>query len=224
MVDQLSRSAAYVAAASADEDVLVNGRQRRVHWRLSRTSRALLMSAAVLALAALVFGFLAVHTAPRHRVLSVPAAKVPGATTTDAVGCPIDRLCTVRGTAGGNLTLAFLTAFPSGQVVLGEQTVDAASGRVYRASLTASVDGQTSLMLSTQCVPGGVTSPQEEIRRSEDGHWDLANNWQVYARGFSVLVPGHDGCSVQLEVQRIGDRVIYERPALDLARNPSVQL
>jgi hypothetical protein len=195
-----------------------------MQWRLSRTSRALLASAAVTALAAVMFGFLALHTTPRHRVLSVPAPAVPGATTTDAVGCPIDRQCDVRGTAGSSLMAAFHRAFPSGQVVLGEQTVDRASGRVYRESLTASLDGQTDLLLSSQCVPGGTTPPREEIRRSEDGHWDLANNWLVYARSLSVLVPGHNGCSVRLDMQRIGADVIYERPALDLARDQTVQL
>jgi hypothetical protein len=206
-----------------DEELLPGGRPRRWRLRWSPTVRALSAAAAVLTLIAAGFGLLAGQTQPRHRILTVVAEQRPPATTTDAAGCPVDRMCRVDGSAGTAVIAAFVRTYPAGRVVLGEQTIDVASGRVYRISLTSRIDRVTSLVLLSQCVPGGTAVPREDVRRVTEAHVDLNGDWVVYARGLTALVPGAPGCSVHLSVDRMGDAEIDDRAALALARDPAVR-
>jgi hypothetical protein len=130
--------------------------------------------------------------------------------------------CHVQQRAIG-LDAAFARAFPSGQVLDVQATVDLDNYRSYRSSLIGLVDATSIVSLSSQCVPGAPAS-QPRLERSSTAFVDLAGNSVVEYRQLNVLVPGGPGCGVALLLRTRGAAYRYQAAALRLARDPASQL
>lgn len=193
------------------------------HWVFaSAAQRRLAAAAAVLALISAVIGVNAARARPERRVLTVTAPASPDAATVDATGCPVQVRCRVQQQATG-LDAAFIRAFPRGQVLNVQATVDLRTYRNYRTSLIGSIEGSSTVSLTAQCVPGALRSTPR-LDRSSTAYPDLAGNSVVQFRQLSVLVPGRAGCGVALLLRTRGPAVRYQDAALRLARDPAVQL
>ncbi len=180
--------------------------------------------AVALMVAVVTLGVLAVRSAPHRLAVTVTPPALPAAMTTDAMGCPVDRLCTVRGTPPAALRAAFARHFPAGAVIRGELTADETTGYVYRASLTGQAPKATTVTITTQCVPGGAPFGAEQIARHVDEHVDLSDNTVVTARELSALVPGPSGCSAWLTMYLAGSVELAEQSGVGLAHEASAQL
>ena len=188
----------------------------------SSAQRRLAVLAAALALIALVTAVNAARVHPERRVITVTAPAPPAAATVDATGCPAQAECRVQQQATG-LDTAFVRAFPAGQVLNVQATLDLRTHRSYRTSLIGSIEGSSTVSLTAQCVPG-APMPSARVQRSSTAHIDLAGNSVIDYRQLSVLAPGRPGCGVALVLRTRGAAVRFEDAALRLARDPATQL
>jgi hypothetical protein len=118
---------------------------------------------------------------------------------------------------------AFIRAFPAGQVLNVQATLDLRTNRSYRSSLVGLIEGSSTVSLTAQCVPG-APRPAARLDRSSTAHVDLAGNSVIEFRQLSVLVPGRPGCGVALLLRTHGSARQFEAAALRLARDPAAQL
>ena len=188
----------------------------------SPAQRRFAVVAVVLALIAVVIAVNAARARPERRITTITAPAPPAAATVDATGCPVEAECTVQQRAIG-LDDAFVRAFPAGQVLNVQATLDLRTLRGYRTSLIGSIDGSSTVSLTAQCVPGAPRS-KPRLERSSTAHVDLAGNSVIEFRQLSVLVPGRPGCGVALLLRTRGSARQLEDAALRLARDPAVQL
>ena len=188
----------------------------------SPVQRRLAVLATALALTAAVIAVNASRTQPERRVRTVSAPAPPVAATVDATGCPVQAKCRVQQRATG-LDVAFVRAFPSGQVLNVQSTLDLRTNRSYRASLVGLVEGSSTVTLTSQCVPGAPRAASR-LDRSSTAHLDLAGNSVIDFRELSVLVPGRPGCGVALLLRTRGAAPRFSDTALRLARDPAAQL
>ena len=188
----------------------------------SALQRRLAAVAAVLALTSMVIAVNAARTEPERRVITVTTPAPPAAATVDATGCPMPARCRVQQRSTG-LDAAFIRAFPSGQVLNVQATLDLRTNRSYRTSLIGLIEGSSTVSLTAQCVPG-APRPTPRLDRSSTAYPDLAGNSVVQFRQLSVLVPGRPGCAVALLLRTRGPAARYQDAALRLARDPAVQL
>jgi hypothetical protein len=184
--------------------------------------RRLAVLAVALALISAVIGINAARVHPQRRVTTITAPVRPGAVTVDATGCPAQAQCRVQQRAIG-LDDAFVRAFPSGQILNVQATLDLRSLRSYRMSLVGLIEGSSTVTLTSQCVPGAPASTPR-LERSSTAHVDLAGNDVIEFRLLSVLVPGRPGCGVALLLRTRGSAPRFQDAALRLARDPAVQL
>jgi hypothetical protein len=161
------------------------------------------------------------HPERRIRIITAPAP--PAAATVDASGCPQLAECRVQQRAANGLDAAFIRAFPTGQVLNVQATLDLRSNRTYRTSLIGMIEGASTVSLTAQCVPG-APRPTPRLDRSSTASVDLAGNSVIEFRQLSVLVPGGLGCGVALLLRSRGAAVRFEAAGLRLARDPAVQL
>lgn len=199
------------------------GPARSPGWAFaSAAQRRLAVLAAALALTAVVIAVNAARTEPERRVTTVTTPVRQSAATVDATGCPVRAECRVQQRATG-LDAAFVRAFPAGQVLNVQATLDLRTNRSYRTSLIGLVDGSSTVSLTAQCVPG---APRQAPRldRSSTAHTDLAGNSVIEFRQLSVLVPGRPGCGVALLLRTRGPVLRFSGAALRLARDPAAQL
>lgn len=164
----------------------------------------------------------AARTHPNRLTRTITTAAPPAAVTVDATGCPVTARCHVQQRAI-RLDDAFARAFPSGQVLDVQTTVDLDSYRSYRVSLIGLIDPGATVSLWSQCVPGAPPS-KPELERSSTAFVDLAGNSVIEFRQLSVLVPGRPGCGVGLLLRTRGASSRYQAAALRLVRDPSAQL
>ena len=185
--------------------------------------RRLAVTAAVLTLLAAVITVNAARAHPERRVRTVLLPAPPAAVTVDASGCPVQAGCSVQQRAIG-LDDAFIRAFPGGQVLSVQATLDLRTSSSYRKSLIGLTgdDGST-VSLVSQCVPGAPPQPSR-LDRSSSSFTDLAGNSVVAYRQLSVLVPGLPGCGVALLLRTSGPAMPDEAAALRLAHDQAVQL
>jgi hypothetical protein len=188
----------------------------------SPAQRRLAVLAAALALIALVIAVNAARVHPERRIITVTAPAPPAAAAVDATGCPAQAQCRVQQRATG-LDAAFVRAFPAGQVLNVQATLDLSTNRSYRTSLIGSIEGSSTVSLTAQCVPG-APRPSARVQRSSTAHIDLAGNSVIDYRQLSVLTPGRPGCGVALVLRTRGAAVRFEDAALRLARDPAAQL
>jgi len=188
----------------------------------SRTQRRLAVLAAALALIALVTAVNAARVHPERRTITVTAPAPPAAATVDASGCPVQAECRVQQRATG-LDTAFVRAFPAGQVLNVQATLDLRTNRSYRTSLIGSIGGSATVSLTAQCVPG-APRPSPRLERSSTAHVDLAGNSVIDFRQLSVLTPGRPGCGVAMLLRTRGAAIRFQDAALRLARDPAAQL
>jgi hypothetical protein len=188
----------------------------------SPAQRRLAGLAAALALIASVIAVNAARTQPERHVVTITAPAPPAAATVDATGCPVQAQCRVQQRATG-LDAAFIRAFPNGQVLNVQATLDLRTNRSYRTSLIGLIEGSSTVSLTAQCVPGAPRSAPR-LDRSSTAHLDLAGNSVIEFRQLSVLVPGRTGCGVALLLRTRGSAVRFTDAALRLARDPAVQL
>lgn len=200
-----------VGPAGAPRWVFASAAQRR--WAV--TALALALLAAVIAVNA-------ARAQPERRVRTVAAPAPPAAATVDASGCPALTACRVRVQAT-ELEAAFTRAFPGGQVLHADATLDLRSGRSYRTSLIGLIEGASTVSMTAQCVPGAPRSIAR-LEGSNTASVDLAGNGVIQFRQLSVLVPGRPGCGVALLLRTGGPAVRFSEAALRLARDPAVQL
>jgi hypothetical protein len=160
------------------------------------------------------------HPVQRFRTVTVPAP--PAAATVDASGCPVRAECRVQQRAVG-LDDAFIRAFPDGQVLTVQATVDLRSNHSYRAGLVGLIEPGSTLSLTAQCVPGAPRSTPR-LDRSSTAFDNLAGDTVIGSRQLSVLVPGASGCGVALLMSTRGAAIRFDDAALRLARDPAVQL
>jgi hypothetical protein len=188
----------------------------------SPVQRRLAVLAAALALVSAVITVNAARAHPERRVRSVVVAAPPAAVTVDASGCPVTADCQVQQRAIG-LDEAFIRAFPDGQVLTVQTTLDLRSHSSYRQSLIGLIQGASTVSVTTQCVPGApLASPR--LSRSSNAFTDLAGNSVITSRQLSALVPGRPGCGVALLLRTRGAAARFEQAALRLAHDPAVQL
>jgi hypothetical protein len=188
----------------------------------SPAQRKLAGLAAALALTSAVIGVNAARVHPQRRISTVTAPAPPAAVTVDATGCPVQTECRVQQRAIG-LDDAFVRAFPTGQILNVQATVDLRSLSSYRKSLIGSIDGSATVSLTTQCVPGAPRSTPR-LERSSTAHVDLAGNSIIEFRQLSVLVPGGSGCGVALLLRTRGAAARFQDQALRLAHDPALRL
>ena len=187
--------------------------------------RRLAVTAAVLTVLAAVITVNAARAHPERRVhtvlLPAPAAAVKVATV-DASGCPVQAGCSVQQRAPG-LDDAFIRAFPGGQVLSVQATLDLRTLSSYRKSLLGLTPAGSTVSLVSQCVPGAPAQPSR-LDRSSSSFTDLAGNSVVAYRQLSALVPGVTGCGVALLLRTGGATAQDEAAALRLAHDRAVQL
>jgi len=188
----------------------------------SPAQRRLAVLAAALALISAVIGVNAARVHPQRRITTITAPAPPAAVTVDATGCPVHSECQVQQRAIG-LDDAFVRAFPTGQILNVQATLDLHSLSSYRKSLIGSIDGSSTVSLTTQCVPGAPRS-KPRLERSSTAFVDLAGNSVIEYRQLSVLVPGRPGCGVALLLRTRGAAPRFQDAALRLAHDPAVQL
>ena len=188
----------------------------------SPAQRRLAVLAAALALIASVIAVNAARTQPERHIVTVTTPAPPAAATVDATGCPVQAECRVQQRATG-LDAAFVRAFPAGQVLNVQATLDLHTNRSYRTSLIGLIEGSSTVSLTAQCVPG-APRPAARLDRSSTAHIDLAGNSVIEFRQLSVLVPGRSGCGVALFLRTRGSALRFSDAALRLARDPAVQL
>ncbi|MEO7260569.1 MAG: hypothetical protein ABI047_04840 [Jatrophihabitantaceae bacterium] len=188
----------------------------------SSAQRRLAVTAVVLALISVVIAVNAARTHPERLIRTVPGQAPAAAATIDASGCPVGAECRVRQQAPG-LGAAFSRAFPAGQVLSAQTTVDLGSDRGYRASLIGLIDGVSTVTLTAQCVPGAPRSATR-LDRSNTASTDLTGNSVIEFRQLSVLVPGRPGCAVAVLLRTRGAELRFSDAALQLARDPASQL
>ena len=194
-----------------------------VRWTFASTAqRRLAVVAAVLALVSVVITVNAARAHPDRRIRTITTAAPPAAVTVDASGCPVAARCLVVQRAVG-LDAAFARAFPAGQVLEVQATVDLDSYRSYRSSLIGLIDSTATVTLSTQCVPGAPLS-KPRLDRSSTAFVDLAGNSVIEFRQLSVLVPGRPGCGAALLLRTRGAALRYQAAALRLVHDPAAQL
>ena len=188
----------------------------------SSAQRLLAVLAAALALIAVVIAVNAARTQPERRVRTIAAPAPPAAATVDATGCPVGARCRVQQRATG-LDTAFIRAFPSGQVLNVQATVDLRTYRSYRTSLIGLIEGSSTVTVTAQCVPGAPRSAPR-VDHSSTAHIDLAGNSVIDFRQLSVLVPGRPGCGVALVLRTRGAALRHSDATLRLAHDPAAQL
>jgi hypothetical protein len=188
----------------------------------SSAQRRLAVLAVVLALISAVIAINAARIHPQRRITTVTAPARPAAVTVDATGCPAQAQCRVQQRAIG-LDDAFVRAFPTGEILNVQATLDLHSLRSYRKSLIGSIEGSSTVSLTAQCVPGAPLS-RPRLERSSTAYVDLAGNNVIAFRQLSVLVPGPPGCGVALLLRTRGSAVRFQDAALRLAHDPAVQL
>jgi hypothetical protein len=188
----------------------------------SPAQRRLAVLAVVLALISAVIGINAARIHPQRRIITVTAPVRPAAVTVDASGCPAQAPCRVQQRAIG-LDDAFVRAFPAGQILTVQATLDLRTLGTYRKSLVGLIEGSSTVRLTSQCVPGAPPS-KPRLERSSTAYVDLAGNNVIEFRQLSVLVPGRPGCGVALLLRTRGAAVRFQDEALRLARDPAVQL
>lgn len=176
----------------------------------------------VLGLISLVITVNAARAHPGRRVVTVTGVAPPAAATVDASGCPVHAECRVQQRATG-LADAFVRAFPGGQVLEVQATFDLRSHLSYQELLIGLVDGDSTVSLTAQCVPGARASTPL-LDRSSTAFVDLAGNSVIEFRQLSVLVPGQPGCGVALVLRTRGAAQRFQEIALRLARDPAIQL
>ncbi|HST48371.1 hypothetical protein [Jatrophihabitans sp.] len=184
--------------------------------------RRLAVTAAVLALLATVITVNAARAHPERRVRTIVLPAPPAAVSVDASGCPVRADCRVAQRAIG-LDDAFTRAFPSGEVLSVQATLDLRTSSSYRKSLVGLIEDGSTVSLVSQCVPG-APRPPGRLDRSSTAFTDLAGNSVIAYRQLSVLVPGLPGCGVALLLRTRGAAIRFEQAALRLARDPAVQL
>ncbi|HEX8094989.1 hypothetical protein [Jatrophihabitans sp.] len=190
----------------------------------SAAQRRLAVLAAALAVIASVIAVNAARTHPERRIVTVTTPAPPAAVTVDATGCPVQAECRVQQRATG-LDAAFIRAFPAGQVLNVQATLDLRTNRSYRTSLIGLIEegSSSTVSLTAQCVPG-APRPTPRLDRASTAHIDLAGNSVIEFRQLSVLVPGRPGCGVALLLRTRGSAPRFQDSALRLARDPAVQL
>jgi hypothetical protein len=188
----------------------------------SALQRRLAVAAVALALVAGVTAVNAARTHPERRITTVTAPAPPAAATVDATGCPVHTECRVQQRAPG-LDVAFVRAFPDGQVLNVQATLDLTTDRSYRTSLIGLIEGSSTVSLTAQCVPGAPRSASR-VDPTSTAHVDLAGDSVIDFRQLSVLVPGRPGCGVALLLRTRGSALRFQDAALRLARDPAVQL
>jgi hypothetical protein len=188
----------------------------------SPAQRRFAVLAVALALISVVIGINAARVHPQRRITTVTAPAPPAAVAVDATGCPAQAQCRVQQRAIG-LDDAFVRAFPAGQILNVQATLDLRSLRSYRKSLVGSIEGSSTVSLTSQCVPGAPRS-RPRLEHSSTSFVDLAGNSVIEFRQLSVLVPGRPGCGVALLLRTRGSAARFEDAALRLARDPAVQL
>jgi hypothetical protein len=184
--------------------------------------RRLAVLAAALALVATVITVNAARAHPERRITTVVVAAPPAAVTVDASGCPVQADCVVLQRAAG-LAEAFIRAFPSGQVLTVQTTIDLRSQDSYRKSLIGLIEPGSTVSVTAQCVPGAPPSAFR-LDRSSTAFTDLRGNSVIEFRQLTALVPGRPGCTVALLLRTRGAAIRFEAPALRLAHDPAVQL
>jgi hypothetical protein len=176
----------------------------------------------VLAFVSVVITVNAARAHPDRITRTITTAAPPAAVTVDATGCPVTAHCVVQQRAAG-LDGAFARAFPAGQVLDLQTTVDLDNYRSYRSSLIGLIDTTSTVSLSTQCVPSAPPS-EPQLDRSSTAFVDLAGNSVIEFRQLDVLVPGRPGCGVAVLLRTRGAAYRYEAAALRLAHDPATQL
>ena len=195
----------------------------RPGWALAGPAqRRLAATAAMLALLATVITVNAARTHPERRVRTIVLPAPPAAVSVDATGCPVRASCRVAQRAIG-LDDAFTRAFPSGEVLIVQATLDLRTSSSYRKSLVGLTEDGSTVSLVSQCVPG-APRPTDGLDRSSTAFTDLAGNSVVAFRQLSVLVPGLPGCGVALLLRSRGATDRFDTAALGLAHDPAVQL
>lgn len=171
----------------------VDGVLRRWGWwaTASRAGRALAAALALLLAVTVVAGGLALRPRPVRRVVSTVS---PGGVTlaVDATGCPATRRCTVTAPPPDVLA-AVLRHLSGGSILAATQTVDAASGRVYRREIEAG-----SALLTVRVVSACVDHSMPF--RVAGGSTELPGAFHpLSAPSRWLLVPGTGGCSIFAE-------------------------
>jgi hypothetical protein len=178
-----------------------------------------LVSAGVLA-ALLLAGGLVLATRPSRSgtatngVFGVPAVLV------DARGCPVQVRCHA-GAAPAPLRSALARAFPSATTPFDSATLGP-TGRVYRAVLFGQ-DGAASILVSSQCIPGGATVTAHEAQ-ADDVHTDLTGDTVTDAHRLVLVSAGTAGCSAQVRLNVPGTSKALDPAARALAADPAIQL
>ncbi len=194
-----------------------------VRWAFgSPAQHRLAVGAAVLALLSVVITVNAARTRPSYRFRTIAAPAPAAAVPVDASGCPVTARCRVQQRATG-LDTAFARAFPAGQVLSVQATVDLDSNQTYRTSLLGLLAGNATVSLSAQCVPGAPRSTAR-LERTSTAHVDLAGDSVIQSHLLSVLVPGSPGCGVALLLRSPAPAGPAQDAALSLVHDPSVQL
>jgi hypothetical protein len=160
--------------------------------------------------------------AGRSRVRTVVLPPPPAAVSVDASGCPVQASCRVAQRAIG-LDDAFTRAFPSGEVLSVQATLDLRTSSSYRKSLIGLTAAGSTVSLVSQCVPGAPAQP-DRLDRSSSSFTDLAGNSVVAYRQLSALVPGLPGCGAALLLRTSGAAAPDEAAALRLVHDRTVQL
>ncbi len=103
------------------------------------------------------------QSSPVHeRTRQVGAAAPPSGL--DALGCPVDRTCSLRPSTALQLAVARLVPV---RVVASSETFDAVTGQVYRRELRAeSIRPPGQLRVVSQCAPSGVGRVPPIVDRS----------------------------------------------------------
>lgn len=197
--------------------------QLGARWQVTDPrTRLVLIAGIVLTVAAALFTALAIqarHPTVMRHVERRPAAP---ATLTDPDGCPAGGACQVVLDPPDALSAAFGHWFPGGQVRTGSRTADAATGRLYRATLVGVVSGAT-VRLASQCVPGG-SRPEANVDQTENASLDLAGDYIVHSVRIVITQPGPAGCSAVVVLDAAPPAPDAEQAATALARDGQVQL
>lgn len=195
-------------------------------WALTDPfARGLLITAALLAVLAVVLANAAANTQPRRHTERIVDSSVPIARSVDAAGCPVGAHCTVLLSAPTALPAAVRRVFGPARIGIfrGSQTVDTATHRLYVATLSATVRYGV-VDVYAACIPD-APAVAARSQRLASSHTDLSGDTVIDSQRFVDVVPGDRGCSVVVDLESTrSTATAMAQLTHQLAADPAVQV
>jgi len=190
-------------------------------WRQRLASgRAWFGLAAGLALLAVIALSTGLRSHPTHRVrlVDLPAQHI---VPLDPAGCPEHVRCRATGAVPAEATRAVIRHFPAARAQW-QVTTSAASGQVFRQQAVYLLGPGDTLLVNSECEPGGTRPGVRRSSSSAQQRSDLAGNQIALISLYEIVVPGRPGCSTELLLTVAGDGLAEHPKLLALAAEPAV--